>query len=434
MATCPSPACEEHNMNNDGEKTILLVEDEAFLALSEMLTLREYGYKVIPVFTGEKAIETVEKYPKIDLILMDINLGKGMDGIQASKLILEKHALPIIFLSSATDRQVVKKTERITSYGYIVKGSEEIVIITSIKMAFRLFESRLKEKQKEEALRQNEEKYRDILQAAMDGFWRVNIEGHLLEVNNAYCRMSGYSAQELLGLFSTDLEVSQSTDSIAAHIQNVIGQGEDRFESKHVRKDGSIFDVEVSVQSCPSNGGQFVVFLRDITDRKKAEETLKTLSFKDELTGLYNRRGFFALAEQGLKTAQRMGIEMMLIFGDLDNMKKINDTFGHKEGDQALVDTSLSLRETFRESDIIARFGGDEFVILAMNRLETSAEKLISRLEKVLKEYHLQTKRSYTLSLSLGISYFDPKNPCSIDILLAQADKLMYENKLKKGG
>ena len=127
-----------------------------------------------------------------------------------------------------------------------------------------------------------------------------------------------------------------------------------------------------------------------------------------------------------------MGREMLLIFGDLDNMKGINDTFGHKEGDQALVDTSQILRETFRESDIIARIGGDEFVILAMNRLETSAEKLISRFEQVLNEHHLQAKRSYTLSLSLGIAYFDAKNPCSIDVLLAQADKLMYENKPKK--
>ena len=419
-------------MNDDVEKTILLVEDEAFMAMSEMLTLRENGYKVVTVFTGEKAIEAVEKSSKIDLVLMDINLGRGMDGIQAAKLILEKHALPVIFLSSPTDRQLVEKSYKVTSYGYIFKGSEEIALIASIKMAFRLFESQLKERQKEEALRKSEEKYRPILQAAKDGFWRVNIEGSLLEVNDAYCRMSGYSAQELLDMFVPDLEVSESTDGIAAHIQKVMGQGEDRFESKHVRKDGSIFDIEVSLQSCPSDGGQFVVFLRDITDRKKAEEALKTLSLRDELSGLYNRRGFFTLAEQGLKTAQRMGIEMLLIFGDLDNMKKINDTFGHKEGDQALVDASQILRETFRESDIIARIGGDEFAILAMNRLETSAEKLISRFEQVLNEHHLQTKRSYTLSLSLGIAYFDPKNPCSIDVLLAQADKLMYENKLKK--
>ena len=420
-------------MNPDGKKTILLVEDEPFIALYEKLTLREYGYQVITVFNGQEAIEAVEKSPKIDLVLMDINLGKGMDGIQAAKLILEKRLLPVIFLSPATDRRVVEKTEGITSYGFIVKGSEETVLLASVKMAFHLFESQLQERRKEEALRQSEEKNRTIFRSAMDGFWRVNREGRLLEVNEAYCRMSGYSARELLGLFIPDLEASGSADGLTAHIQKVLREGEDRFESQHLRKDGSIFDIELSVQPCPSDRGQFIVFLRDITDRKKAEETLKTLSLKDELTGLYNRRGFFILAEQGLKTAQRMGREMLLIFGDLDNMKGINDTFGHKEGDQALMDTGQILRETFRESDIIARIGGDEFVILAMKGPETSAEKLISRLEQVLKAHHLQTKGSYTLSLSLGIAYYDPNNPCSIEVLLTQADKLMYENKSKKG-
>ncbi len=128
-----------------------------------------------------------------------------------------------------------------------------------------------------------------------------------------------------------------------------------------------------------------------------------------------------------------MKTEMLLIFGDLDNLKGINDTFGHKEGDQALVDTSQILKETFRESDIIARIGGDEFVILAMNNLETSAEKLINRLKQVLNDHPLQTKRPDTLSLSLGIAWFDPRNPCSLDVLLAQADKLMYEDKQRKG-
>ena len=169
-----------------------------------------------------------------------------------------------------------------------------------------------------------------------------------------------------------------------------------------------------------------------IDQRKKSEEALETLSLKDDLTGLYNRRGFFLLAEQGLKAAQRMGKEMLLIFGDLDNLKGINDTFGHKEGDQALVDTSEILKETFRESDIIARIGGDEFVVLAMNSLEASAEKLINRFKQVLKDHHFKAERPHKISMSLGIACFDPLNPCSTDALLAQADKFMYENKQKR--
>lgn len=202
-----------------------------------------------------------------------------------------------------------------------------------------------------------------------------------------------------------------------------------QMETSNLELQKALAKVQEGTSALAESNRELLV---EITERKQAEEALKTLSFIDDLTGLYNRRGFFILAEQGLKAAQRMGTEMLLIFGDLDNLKGINDTFGHKEGDQALVDTSQILRETFRESDIIARIGGDEFVILAMNSFGTSAEKLTQRLKKVLKDNHLQTKPAYTLSLSLGIAFFDPRNPCSIDALLAHADKLMYDNKPQK--
>ncbi len=207
------------------------------------------------------------------------------------------------------------------------------------------------------------------------------------------------------------------------------------FDWRVIRKDGTTAFGEISVSPIRDREGNITGFrgiARDITERKQLEEAIKTLSIKDDLTGLYNRRGFFALAEQGLKMAQRMGTEILLIYGDLDNLKKINDTFGHKEGDQALVDISQILKETFRESDIIARIGGDEFVILAMNNSETSAEKLIHRFEQVLNDHRLQTKSSHKLAMSFGIACFDPKNPSSIDALLVEADKLMYENKQKK--
>ena len=172
--------------------------------------------------------------------------------------------------------------------------------------------------------------------------------------------------------------------------------------------------------------------LMEITERKRAEKALKGLSFKDELTGLYNRRGFFILAEQALKTVQRLGSEMMLIFGDLDNLKGINDTLGHKEGDQALVDTSQILKETFRESDIIARIGGDEFLILAIDATDETREVLMERLHSYLDEYNRPEGRSYTLSLSTGIAFYDPKKPLSLDELIAQADTLMYKEKRNK--
>ncbi|MEI6315561.1 MAG: PAS domain S-box protein, partial [Syntrophus sp. (in: bacteria)] len=128
----------------------------------------------------------------------------------------------------------------------------------------------------EDALRNNEELYRTILQTAMDGFWITDIQGRLLGVNEAYCRKIGYSEQELLTMRVSDLEFTKTTGDIADRIQKIMEHGEDRFESQHCRKDGSIIDFEISVQYLPAGGGRVVGFLRDITVRKQAEEQLKS--------------------------------------------------------------------------------------------------------------------------------------------------------------
>jgi two-component system cell cycle sensor histidine kinase/response regulator CckA len=125
-------------------------------------------------------------------------------------------------------------------------------------------------KRAEDALRESDERHQTILQTAMDGFWLVDMQGRLLEVNETYCRMSGYSVQELLAMRIPDLEISETADDVAAHTKRIMAQGADRFESRHRRKDGSIFDVEVSVQYQPTDSGRFVVFLQDVTDRKRA--------------------------------------------------------------------------------------------------------------------------------------------------------------------
>lgn len=128
-------------------RTILLVEDEALIALSEKMALEKYGYAVLTANTGEAAIGATRNRPDIDLVLMDINLGAGIDGTQTAAVVLAERDLPIIFLSSHSERDVVEKTEALTSYGYVVKNSSITVLDASIKMAFRLFEE--KEKSKE---------------------------------------------------------------------------------------------------------------------------------------------------------------------------------------------------------------------------------------------------------------------------------------------
>lgn len=166
----------------------------------------------------------------------------------------------------------------------------------------------------------------------------------------------------------------------------------------------------------------------------KLQEKLRVLSITDELTGLYNRRGFFALAEQQLKLSNRLKKGVFMLYADLDNLKGINDTLGHQEGDLVLVDTANILKESFRESDIIARIGGDEFVVLPIGTGGDSIEAVTSRLQKNIDSYNMKRNRTYRLSLSFGVPYYDPENPCSIDELLAQGDRMMYEQKKIKRG
>ncbi len=166
--------------------------------------------------------------------------------------------------------------------------------------------------------------------------------------------------------------------------------------------------------------------------RQQMEEELRALLLVDELTGLYNRRGFLTLALQELKLAHRLKKRMILVFADLDDLKRINDTLGHPEGDRALIKTAGILKETFRESDIVARIGGDEFVVLAVENQENSALRVNTRLQEKIKAHNAKATSPLKLSVSVGIACYDPRSPCSIDELLARADNSMYERKRSK--
>jgi diguanylate cyclase (GGDEF)-like protein len=156
------------------------------------------------------------------------------------------------------------------------------------------------------------------------------------------------------------------------------------------------------------------------------------LSLTDALTGLYNRRGFMTLAEQHLKIANRMKSLVFMLYADLDNLKHINDTFGHQEGDTALKDTAKILRETFREADIVSRIGGDEFVVMPLGDSEKGIESVNSRLQNNLDLRNGKKDSRYSLSLSIGVAHYDPARPVTPEELLLQGDKLMYEQKIRK--
>ncbi|MBN2620595.1 response regulator [candidate division WOR-3 bacterium] len=173
-------------------------------------------------------------------------------------------------------------------------------------------------------------------------------------------------------------------------------------------------------------------FTYEITEQKRREGELRNLSLLDQLTGLYNRRGFLMLAKQQIELAERSKKGLYFLYADLDRMKWINDNLGHHDGDLALKTVAMICKKTFRKSDIVGRIGGDEFAICAIAAQKDGIKQLTLRIKENLSKYNKSHKENFTLSLSIGAAYYDPDSPDTIETLLERADKLMYEQKYKK--
>ncbi len=382
-------------------RKLLLVEDEALIAMNQRMQLEKIGYDVHHVLTGEAAVSyTLDPETRPELVLMDIDLGNGIDGTQAAEQILAEIEIPILFVSSHTEPAVVEKTEKITSYGYVVKNSGITVLDASIKMAFKLFEAKMQEQRyktdllhsrdlmkyiiehtraavsvhdrdlnyiyvskqyldqynvkdrdiigkhhyevfpdlpqkfreahqralRGEASKGEDDPYehhdgtiawtrwecrpwyetddsiggiivytevlshesakrlktrdtmnylRSILHTTRDGFAVLDMDENILDVNDAYCKMHGYTRAEMLQLSIADLTTDEDLERRLVHRQTLISDGHVIFDTRNRRKDGTIFDVEVSASFLGGEEDRIIAFYRDITERKQAEERLR---------------------------------------------------------------------------------------------------------------------------------------------------------------
>jgi len=253
-------------MSAENRKTILLVEDEAISARLNKRILEKYGYDVIHANSGEKALVFIKVNPRFDLILVDIDLGKGIDGIETAEKILKDHNLPVVFLSAHTEPAVVEKTEGITSYGYVIKNSGEAVLIASIKMAMKLYEAK-------EDLKTAEEKYRNLFINSQVGIFRTDFEtGLVLEVNDRFAKLLGFKCRD--DLLAEPVYISDwyaDPEARGRLISRLRESGEVRnYEEKFKRRDGSVFWIRYSARFVHDKGWIDGVN-EDITDYKRAE-------------------------------------------------------------------------------------------------------------------------------------------------------------------
>jgi len=273
-------------------QTLLLVEDDAIASMAQSMKLQDYGYNVIQVLNGQRAIEAVNSNPVIDLILMDIDLGNKMDGTEAAKIILKDHDIPLLFLSSHTEREIVDKTEDITSYGYVVKETGTTVLDASIKMAFRLHESnkklnkqRTENDSKKQKLVMYEKRYRRLFETARDGIIILDDNnGMIVDVNPFLINLLGYTKEQFLTKHIWDVGTKDNIELSKQLFKDLQEKEYVRYEDLPLEAiDGKQTHVEfVSNVYLVDNEKVIQCNIRDITQRIKQEQAIQGEMLKDK--------------------------------------------------------------------------------------------------------------------------------------------------------
>ena len=275
----------------------------------------------------------------------------------------------------------------------------------------------------------------DIVESSSDAIISKTLDDTVTSWNAAAERLYGYSAAEIIGQSGRVLlppdKAAEEQDFLAR-----LGRAEHivRHETVRLKNDGTPVEVAMTVSPLRDASGHITgtsTIARDITEIKRMEAHTRALAVTDELTGLHNRRGFTAIAEQQLKLARRSRAPLYLGFIDMDGMKAINDQFGHAVGDEALKDTADLLRASFRDSDLLARVGGDEFLVLAVGADDKTMERVQERLFAAVIKHNLEAQRPYALSLSLGMVACDVESGF-LDQMIEEADQRMYQAKGQK--
>ena len=284
----------------------------------------------------------------------------------------------------------------------------------------------------ERALRESEERFRTVLETAQNRIMVVNPEGTIELTNGALRELLGYNAEELHGKFVRDLIHLGASDRIVELLAAPLWSGEPRSrrQERFVRKDSSVLDVDLSVSPFRERGRVVgvLVDVRDITESKRAEETIQRLAYVDELTGLPNRSAFNRELAGALDDARARGATLAVMLFDLDQFKLINDTLGHHAGDRVLRAVAERLQQRLPGRHTLARFGGDEFMLLAEVSRPEAAGAVADEILATLAAPFAHEGQELHVATSIGVSVF-PADGSDGETLIRRADSAMYQAK-----
>ena len=435
----PAQAPDERR-GSPGAGTVLRVlcvdddEDDVALVLH---ALKEGGYAPAHrhVCGRENVIQALAGQPW-DVVISDYAMPQ-LDGLAVLKLVKELAAnVPFILVSGAVTGDIAVAAMKAGAADYVMK--EDLTrLAPAVHRELADAAERRGRRLAEANLSANEALLNSIVNTAADGIIVIDPEGIIEFGNAAMEKLFGWKPLELIGKNVARLILARSREGQGALFQGTDADGKGATgvvrELKAQRKDGSVFPIELTVsETCVNGGKRSTCILRDVTERKRAEERIRYLAHYDDLTGLPNRVLFAQLLEQALGEAKFAKKEVAVLFIDLDRFKLINDTLSHASGDAVLCQVAKRLVGALARRDTVARFGGDEFVVLMRdcgmpNDVNATAQGLLSALSAPFVLDH----QEYHLTASIGISTF-PGDGQDAQTVLKNADSAM--NRAKEQG
>ena len=414
-------------MEQAEQKTILVVEDDQGLRALIVKKLRQAGYQVAECSTGVEAIDQIRNNPNL-VTLLDQKLPDmtGRDIIE--QLNADEITFPFVIMTGQGDERLAVEMMKLGAADYLVKNLDLLELLPgAIQKLFHSLETEQQLRAAEDEIKQQAGLIAALLDSIPDIIFLKDINGVYKGCNSEFAKHVGRSKDQVVGKTDYDLYTREEADAFRENDRRMIEIQTARHNEEWISyPDGHRVLIETIKTPYRDIDGNLVGILgvsRDITERKQTENKIRYMSFHDSLTDLYNRH---YLEEEMKRLNVERQLPLSMIMADLNGLKLINDTYGHATGDQLLKCAAEILKKTCREEDIIARWGGDEFVILLPGTSENAVAAISKRITKQCRKAYI---KNVPLSIALGLVTWQEKRVDLAD-MLKEAEDNMYKQKL----